>query len=701
MSIKYHINPETMKAGVCKAQAGNCRFKIDEAEHFSNKAEANQAIEDKLSEKNNFVASVKKDLQEEVNLKNYSKINIQPFDETELENETHRLEGLVQAKDESSVLSTIESRGNDEEFQGALAQRDALYTLSMSLEQDVKSIRSRKGFKYTDLKEAILKVRGVNEHLAALNNAIHEYRGVTARYAEAYSELRETREREEGRFLTYENETIGSLVADAEYASGSPEWHAQRQSGIGGSDVGKIMMVDKKYGVREYRDLLLKKVGLDDVNDTDDFRNDYNTAVGRGNAWEETIRHMYADRNPDKNVAFCKTSWEGVGDEQYKHANFDGLELDENGKPYGIIEIKTGIHTDKWGSTDDGYAGMPEGYRKQALWYANNAGLKEVTLVAVLDDYDYREYKFSMSDPRAQAEVKEIEKATRSFWNTVENHKKELSEGVDTLTNKPVKGFAQTIDKKRVAKNLAVYTGLTPSKALERVNTVMKNVDRKDREAIQTALTKLYAEHDPATRKRPLMGIDIETNSPSEAKGRIIETGIVSLNNDGSTKVEYSSLHGVSDKVMRGAAAGDERIHKINSSMISGKKPFEDPDTQKEILKQLKRGTLVAHNASFEKKWLAVNLDGFAEALDKGQVRILDTKQIASHLMTDSEDNSLRSFSEDNGVAYEGAHAATTDTRMMMEALGNFRSNLHKNGKVVKQEVTEAEREEALRNIER
>lgn len=703
--MKYHINPETMKAGICRAKHG-CRFKIDEAEHYSSKEDAQKAIEKTLAEQNKDFGKLTKNNSTTVSHSNYSKIDDIPFDQSDMDAEVERLNALVVEKNENEILSTIETRGLDETFQKALKDRDNLYALSQELSEDTKKVRDgiRKGENtYVDLREAVLRQRDVNEHLASLNNSIHKYRGVTARYAEAYSMLRENRQMENGEFLTYDADTIGDLVAGGEYESGSPEWHAQREGGIGGSDVAKIMLVDKKYGEQEFRELLLKKVGLNDGNDTDLSRNDYDTAVGRGNAWEETIRHMYADRNPDKNVAFCKTSWEGVGEQAYRHANFDGLELDDNGVPTGIIEIKTGIHTDKWGSTEDGYAGMPENYRKQALWYAHNAGLKDVTLVAVLDDYDYREYKFSMDDPRAVQEVKDIEKATSGFWKDVEKHKNELANGIDNVSPKTsmIKGFPKTLVKKRVVSQLAVYSGDTPYNVARKYDTVMKHVNRKDHDQVQEGLTKLYASYDPADKKRPFIGIDIETNSASSAKGRIIETGIVSLANDGSTKVEYSSLHGVSDKVMRGAGAGSEEVHKINADMLKGKKPFEDADTQKEILAHLKKGTIVAHNASFEKEWLSVNLNGFAEALDKKQVRILDTKQLTSHLMDETESNTLETFAESNGVAYEGAHAATTDTRMMMEALGNFRKSLFNNGEFVGQTVSAANRKKAAKNVER
>ena len=130
--------------------------------------------------------------------------------------------------------------------------------------------------------------------------------------------------------------------------------------------------------------------------------------------------------------------------------------------------------------------------------------------------------------------------------------------------------------------------------------------------------------------------------------------------------------------------------------MLDSKTAFEDETFQKELLNVLKSGILVAHNASFEKGWLVVNLKGFAEALDNGEITILDTKRLCSDLMLETLDNTLRSFSEANGVAYEGAHNATTDTVMMIRALNSFQKNLFDNKKVVYVEASHTERMKAI-----
>ena len=60
--------------------------------------------------------------------------------------------------------------------------------------------------------------------------------------------------------------------------------------------------------------------------------------------------------------------------------------------------------------------------------------------------------------------------------------------------------------------------------------------------------------------------------------------------------------------------------------------------------------------------------------------------------MVDSQDNSLSTFAEDNGVPYVDAHAATADTAMMMMALHNFQTTMHRSGGFIPTPVTDDDR---------
>lgn len=618
---------------------------------------------------------------------------------------TMDIETLYETEGYEGLVDLIESRVNDRVFRDLIQEREDLYAELDPLNVELKIAKGhfpdntgKKNTSFVKVREATLKVRAVNEKLIAVNNKINAYRANTAAIALYASEAREKMERSLGTFLSYDADTIGPLVSLGEFESGSPEWHNERRAGIGGSDVAKIMRVSEKYGASDYRDVMLTKLGLNKVEEVSDNRDVLSTPVGRGNSWEEYIRYMYADKHPEHNVAFCKTSWGGVGADHYKHANFDGLLLNSENVAEGVLEIKTGTHSPIWGEVEDGIFGVPENYRKQILWYALNAELSWGVLVAVLDDYDYREYVFTMSDPRVQEECAQIEKATRSFWAKIENMREDLSAGVNTVSTVR-KGFAKSLNMKRSAEKLAAYTGEDFDTVYENVRSAFKNVAETGpytQEQIHDTLVSLYASHNPADRRVPFIGIDLETNSAAVKNGRIIETGIIKLDVDGSLETLFSSVHGLPEIALSGLSVGETSIHRITEEKIAGVKTFDDPDTQREILAHLKSGILVAHNADFEDRFLTVNLAGYAEARDAGEIRILDTKDLVTYIMVDSKDNSLQSFAEDNGIPYIGAHAATTDTMMMLEALKNFQQTMFQNGCFVPTQSSETERADAI-----
>lgn len=623
----------------------------------------------------------------------------------EFEKASHLVDDLIERKDLENLNKFIENRGENKKFHEALSTRDNAYRNLEELDVpiqiakgNVAGIDGKKHKSKVELRKHALVYRQANDELEFLNNKIHRYRSLAARAAQAASTIRDERDKEAGTFLSYDRETIGNLRALGEFEIGSPEWHAQRSAGIGGSDVAKIMKSDPKYGVSDYREILRTKLGLI-VADDSDVRNNLFTAAGRGNAWEEYIRQLYTDKHPEQNVAFCKTSWEGMPPHTYRHANFDGLLLNDEGDGVGVVEIKTGVHSPKWGAVENGIWGAPENYRKQVLWYALNGGMDHGVIVAVLDDYDYREYPFDMNDPAIQAECQEIIEATDNFWEEVLTNKKLLEEDPSALTNRR-KGFAKTINMKTAAAILSAYRGDDEASTYVEVREAFSNIKQRGipytKEQNQEVLTSLYSEFDPATRTTRIVGIDLETSHASVRVGRIIETGVVELTPDGETKVLYSSLHGLPETAMKGIGAGATEIHRITGDMLQNVPPFEDPEVQKTLLQLLKGSVLVAHNATFEDNFLSVNLDGYAEAREAGEIRILDTKILTTNFMLDSKDNSLESFSEDNGIPYVGAHAATTDTMMMMKALWNFQKNLHENGKFVAAPASEEERAAAL-----
>lgn len=547
--------------------------------------------------------------------------------------------------------------------------------------------------------------REISEEQALLDAQLAEYRALTAQAAALSSIIREEQERAAGVFLEYSRSEVGDLVEAGTYEIGTAEWHEARNGGIGGSDVGSIMKVDAAWGSLNYARTMDGKLGLDPTGGHVDVdRMDFRTAIGRGNGWEEFIRQDFQDRHPELRVAFCKTSFEGR-ECSYRKANFDGLILNADGDVDEIIEIKTGSNLSKWGPVSEGFSAVPEGYRKQVLWYALNARARGGRVVAVLHDRDYREYSFSMEDPAIREEVAAIIEATDSFWSEVLSGRQQIAAGTYVATSKRrTKDFRKSSQLETASKVLAAYGELSEAQALELLRKAISEEAAKlkgelSTKGAQRAVAKAFASIDPAMRKKPFIGIDLETSSASTKTGRIIETGIGRLEPLGKPYLTYSTRHGIPEIAAKGRGVGLTDIHGLTVEDLAGKPRFDDQAEQKKILAELTSGTLVAHNASFEDRFLAAHLPGYIEARASGKIRILDTRRLAETLMPQTKGSTLEEFAEATGVPYEGEHSAPQDTLMMLRALGRFQNTLHREGAFQRRRATKEERESSLRNL--
>ncbi len=688
---KYHLNRATGKASKCAATVRACPLGGFES-HFESQEAAELFYQMIEVPKENGTSLEKQEAYAD---------QVRRFIELEEAGDWEGLQAFVTARsNRADYVFALELRG---ELQEKLDKVGALMDDAKRRSELVNPAVSQPAA--LELRDLTLEYRDIYEDYAYNNALMTEYRTLTARAAYAASTLRENQERLEGRFLQFDEETLGELEAMGSYPINSPEWHAARAAGIGGSDVGAIMRVDGAYASQNFTRVLASKLG-EPVEDSfsSENKNDLSTAIGRGNAWEEHIRYMVQDHNPDMNVAFCKTSWHGSGDTPYRHANFDGLFLDKDGTPEGILEIKTGSNPKKWGDPKDGLDAVPPGYRKQTLWYAANAGLKYGKIVAVLDDNDYREYNFDMNDPAIQAEVAEMYAATDKFWVETQQKKADKESGLAATHRKSnVFGGKDSLDT--VVDVYSGYSGESKAEAKQKIQAAIAEAQGPEKRTLSTSefqstVYKVFSTHNPETRTRPLVGIDIETTTTSPRTGRIIETGIVELSASGDSKIVYNELHGVPDKAMVGIGPGAVDIHHITADRLVGKTGFDNPETQKEILAKLKNSTMVAHNAGYEDRWLSANLPGYLEAKAAGEITILDTCKVAKYLMPRSNDNSLQSFAEDNGVPYEGAHAAGQDALMMMQGLSRLQKTIHTRDRFITQRPSAATRKNAAESVE-
>lgn len=249
------------------------------------------------------------------------------------------------------------------------------------------------------------------EHLRGIKQEVQGLKHVSMLTVEQIVKIDEFLEVTDGIDDEYKGDTLGTAVKSGSYVEDSPEWHAARANGIGGSDISIIMGVSpfKK------RDALLKMKTGEVVQQVSNVPGG---AAHRGHVWEGFIAREFADKNPDKKVLYTKDSWQNKDDEN-KKANFDGL-ICENGSdvPNAILEIKTTSKPEDWAN------GVPEHYRLQVIWYMSNCGFSKGYVAVRINDAEYRQYEVTTTDE----EIANIHAEVATFLEEVAARKAELAQ---------------------------------------------------------------------------------------------------------------------------------------------------------------------------------------------------------------------------------------------------------------------------------
>lgn len=199
------------------------------------------------------------------------------------------------------------------------------------------------------------------------------------------------------------------------FEPGTPDWHAARACGIGGSEIAAVLGISP----HESRfSLWHRKKGLiGPVEETPQMR--------WGKKHEPTICDEFAELHPEFVVSLSPTYGRG---EQI--ANPDRLLHEPCGcglhkpsccdpedcgpccekcptcpvlrtPPVGIVEAKTAYDDEGWG--EEGTDQIPVGYQAQCLWYLDVLGLTTCYVAVLIGLSDYREYVVTY-DP-AEAEL--------------------------------------------------------------------------------------------------------------------------------------------------------------------------------------------------------------------------------------------------------------------------------------------------------
>lgn len=555
----------------------------------------------------------------------------------------------------------LASRTGSEEFAAMLEKRDELREVLHTIDEKITAAEESEDVEA--VRAAKFEYRAAYNELVVANNDVEVYKDETAQIAARINEL------DNGFEFEYVGDTLGHCVKTATFGSGTQEWLEQRQGGIGGSDVGSILKVDKTYGTSNYNSVFTSKTEAltPEEIEAQALTNSLMTGpTGRGNAWEPLIAKRFAEENPDLTLIHSKSSWQSTKDER-QFINVDGLLASDGENPDGILEIKTASHSEHWDN------GVPVGYRCQVMHYLDATGFKYAHVAVMIDDKEYRQYRIEAGeplDPNNPEDTRTYEDRKpelNAFWDKV---KKTRESGPIASTRSIKSQYKLTkANEKSMISHLAAYRQESYEEAEANFRSA-KAAYGDD----HTAMVSLYKSHDPSKNTKDMVYVDLETSSGSEKTGSIIEIGIVRKNPKGEVVESYGEVFGIDERVLNIKGTGLQEVHNISPDMIRGKQPFESPEAQERVRKLFKDAVLVAHNAPFEKRWLRQNLDGFQQM----DLPVVDTMHISRYLVPDTDNNKLESFAEHHGVPYRNAHRALIDSQMTAEALEAFQKAFHK-----------------------
>jgi putative phage-type endonuclease len=186
-----------------------------------------------------------------------------------------------------------------------------------------------------------------------------------------------------------------TAVLIGRFDPGSPQWHAARANGIGGSEIAAVI------GLSPFESrfsLWHRKAGTIGPVEDDPIME-----------WGRRLEPAVAGKFLDEHAPLLRSSTYGGTfahpDRPWQIANPDLLLVNGNTapEPCAVLEVKTSPFGDGWGEA--GADQVPPHVRCQALWYLDVLGLQVAYVVVLIGGHDYREYRID-ADPDEQAELR-------------------------------------------------------------------------------------------------------------------------------------------------------------------------------------------------------------------------------------------------------------------------------------------------------
>lgn len=225
-----------------------------------------------------------------------------------------------------------------------------------------------------DSKYEIMKNAALTRESMAVKNTVHDAAATIACEIAENSDI----------LIDYDGDKLGDATAIDSVPELSAAWHNLRRGGIGGSTVSKILGFHWKtrngYPVMmdnlEYTEMITD-MAVEKMTKVHHASAPTSGVLYRGHQWEP-VSLAWLSLTHGINIGVSKKTWRGSHPLQV--INVDGIILDDDGNPEGIVECKTSSRTWTW------QWGVPTHYRAQVLWYLNATGLKRAELVVRFDN---------------------------------------------------------------------------------------------------------------------------------------------------------------------------------------------------------------------------------------------------------------------------------------------------------------------------
>lgn len=198
---------------------------------------------------------------------------------------------------------------------------------------------------------------------------------------------------------------IGTAQHIGRYPQGSPEWHAARANGLGGSEVAAVLGLSPFESRFSLYHRKTGQIGPIEVT----------PEIEWGGRLEPVIIRKFLDEHPEMVGAdFADGTYRHV-DRPWQVMNPDKLLIRGHAfdTPNGLLETKYSMFGDGWGET--GTDEIPVHVRIQVLWYCDVFGFERAHVAVLVGGCDFREYLIAYD----AAEAATLRDAARAFLGDI------------------------------------------------------------------------------------------------------------------------------------------------------------------------------------------------------------------------------------------------------------------------------------------